>query len=136
AEGVRTVARIRSVVVLPAPLGPRNPKTSPFGTSKSTPLSASTELRNPAYRLLRPWTRMAQVVPVHLLPRRLAAARRDQVPPTDKCSVHQETSHSSRGPRRLRVHGRRESTIAEPAPVVLSRGEHCRCRGRCPRIGC
>src|SRR5207247_4565665 len=74
-EGVRTVARIRRVVVLPAPLGPRNPKTSPLGTSKSTPLSASTELRNPAYRLLRPWTRMAQVVAAHLPPRRLAADR-------------------------------------------------------------
>src|SRR5436309_2519285 len=74
-EGVRTVASIRRVVVLPAPLGPRNPKTSPLGTSKSTPLSASTELRNPAYRLLRPWTRMAQVVAAHLPPRRLAADR-------------------------------------------------------------
>src|SRR5438552_13562828 len=96
-EGVRTVARIRRVVVLPAPLGPRNPKTSPLGTSKSTPLSASTELRNPAYRLLRPWTRMAQVVAAHLPPRRLPADRGDQAPPNNKCSVHRESPHSSRG---------------------------------------
>src|SRR5437667_7393278 len=113
AEGVRTVARIRSVVVLPAPLGPRNPKTSPFGTSKSTPLSASTELRNPAYRLLRPWTRMAQVVAAHLPPRRLAADRGDQAPPNNKLLC--TPGVAALVPRRLPVHGRRESTIAELA---------------------
>src|SRR5437867_7921478 len=128
-EGVRTVARIRRVVVLPAPLGPRNPKTSPLGTSKSTPLSASTELRNPAYRLLRPWTRMAQVVAAHLPPRRLAADRGDQAPPNNKCSVHRESPHSSRGPRRLPVHGRRESTIAEPAPLSCPSVNHADCDG-------
>jgi hypothetical protein len=30
------------VVVLPAPLGPRKPKTSPLATSKLTPRTAST----------------------------------------------------------------------------------------------
>src|SRR2546428_13435693 len=33
---------MRSVVVLPAPLGPRNPKISPVGTVRSTPATAST----------------------------------------------------------------------------------------------
>jgi len=34
--GFRSVARMRMVVVLPAPLGPTNPKISPSGTSKVT----------------------------------------------------------------------------------------------------
>src|SRR5579859_7515723 len=36
-----SVARIRMVVVLPAPLGPTKPKISPFGTSKETSSSAT-----------------------------------------------------------------------------------------------
>src|ERR1017187_4429396 len=34
------VPRARTVVVLPAPLGPRKPKTSPYATSKDTPENA------------------------------------------------------------------------------------------------
>src|SRR6266513_3932907 len=40
--GGRSVASMRSVVVLPAPLGPRNPKISPRITFRSTPTTAST----------------------------------------------------------------------------------------------
>src|ERR1035437_488742 len=40
--GGSRVASIRRVVVLPAPLGPRNPKISPFSRLRSTPLTAST----------------------------------------------------------------------------------------------
>src|SRR5688572_15343535 len=42
--------RQRIVVVLPAPLGPRKPKTSPCFTSKLTPRSASTFLRRKGVR--------------------------------------------------------------------------------------
>src|SRR6266576_326605 len=42
AVGVISVASIRSVVVLPAPLGPRKPKISPIPTRRSTPCTAST----------------------------------------------------------------------------------------------
>ena len=34
--GAISVPRVRTVVVLPAPLGPRNPNTSPWATSKDT----------------------------------------------------------------------------------------------------
>ena len=37
----KSVQRMFMVVVLPAPLGPRKPKTSPSPTSKETPLTAS-----------------------------------------------------------------------------------------------
>src|SRR5579884_2933203 len=40
--GLRTVHRMRIVVVLPAPLGPSRPKTSPGWASKLTPSTAST----------------------------------------------------------------------------------------------
>ena len=38
-----SVVSIRTHVDLPAPLGPRNPKISPALTSRSTPLTASTD---------------------------------------------------------------------------------------------
>src|SRR3984957_20309248 len=38
--GASTVERIRTMVVLPEPLGPRSPKTCPVGTCKETPSSA------------------------------------------------------------------------------------------------
>src|SRR5688572_1195350 len=41
AVGVRNVARIRSVVVLPAPLEPMNPNRSPLYTVRSSELSAT-----------------------------------------------------------------------------------------------
>src|SRR4051794_38407887 len=40
--GVSSVASIRTVVVLPAPLGPRKATTSPSSTCRSTPLTAGT----------------------------------------------------------------------------------------------
>src|ERR1700682_48634 len=40
--GGRSVESRRRVVVLPAPLGPRKPKTSPASTRRSTPATAST----------------------------------------------------------------------------------------------
>src|SRR5689334_7186649 len=42
ASGFRSVVRTRTVVVLPAPLGPRSPSTVPDGTWRSTPSSART----------------------------------------------------------------------------------------------
>src|SRR5580704_13004792 len=48
----RKPSRISTVVVLPAPFGPRNAKTSPRRTSRSTPATTS----RPAYRLTRPRT--------------------------------------------------------------------------------
>ena len=44
AVGRSRVVSIRRVVVLPAPLGPRKPTTSPSSTSRSTPLTACTSL--------------------------------------------------------------------------------------------
>src|ERR1700736_5379323 len=41
-EGLASVHSMLIVVVLPAPLGPRKPNTSPAATSKSTPRTAST----------------------------------------------------------------------------------------------
>ena len=43
--GRRTVLSIRRVVVLPAPLGPRRPKTAPGRHSKLTPETAGTQPR-------------------------------------------------------------------------------------------
>src|ERR1700682_1394440 len=48
-------SNMRSVVVFPAPLGPRNPKTSPRCTSRS---SASTAVIDGPYRFVRPWVVM------------------------------------------------------------------------------
>ena len=48
-------SRISTVVVLPAPFGPRSPNTSPGWTSKSIPRTAST----PSYAFRRPRTRIA-----------------------------------------------------------------------------
>ena len=42
AVGLASVQSMLIVVVLPAPLGPRKPKTSPASTSKLTPRTAST----------------------------------------------------------------------------------------------
>ena len=53
-SGMR-VARIRIVVVLPAPFGPRNPKNSPTATATSIPSSARVP---PGYSLTRPATSM------------------------------------------------------------------------------
>ena len=41
ASGTASVVRIRTAVVLPAPLGPSTPRTEPAGTAKSTPPSAT-----------------------------------------------------------------------------------------------
>src|SRR3977135_2941876 len=53
AVGLRMPAIIRSVVVLPAPFGPRKPNSSPRGTSR---LMASTAVKLP-YRLVS-WRRL------------------------------------------------------------------------------
>jgi hypothetical protein len=50
ASRLRYPSRISTIVVLPAPLGPSRPKTSPLSTLKSTPRTASTApyaLRSP-----------------------------------------------------------------------------------------
>jgi hypothetical protein len=48
--GATSVPSVRTVVVFPAPFGPRNPNTSPWPTSKETSRKAT---RSPK-RLLRP----------------------------------------------------------------------------------
>ena len=57
ASGRSTVVRIRTAVVLPAPLGPSNPKIVPSGISKSIPARACTSPN----RFVRPVTRTAVV---------------------------------------------------------------------------
>src|SRR6202171_4901983 len=56
--GGMSVASIRRVVVLPAPLGPRNPKISPDRTVRSTPATASTLRLRVLKTRLRPWVSM------------------------------------------------------------------------------
>ena len=56
--GLSSVVRIFMVVLLPAPLGPRKPKTSPASTSKVTP---STALIPPLYTLTRSRTDMVDM---------------------------------------------------------------------------
>src|SRR5215469_9830042 len=58
---------MRSVVVLPAPFGPRKPKTCPGSTVRSSPSSAVT----PRYRLVRP---------AHLITPVMPASRRSRPP--------------------------------------------------------
>ena len=41
ASAVESVVRMRTAVVLPAPLGPSSPQTVPRGTSKPTPSRAT-----------------------------------------------------------------------------------------------
>ena len=57
--GAMSVPSTRTVVVFPAPLGPRNPKTSPFPTSKETSSKAS----RPSNRFDRWLTEIAVSMP-------------------------------------------------------------------------
>src|SRR5262245_10301027 len=50
ASGRSSVVRMRTAVVLPAPFGPRTPRTEPAGTARSRPASACVV----PYRLARP----------------------------------------------------------------------------------
>ena len=54
-----SVVSIRTVVDLPAPLGPRKPKISPGSTARSTPRTASTVPARPVKVLTRPWAETA-----------------------------------------------------------------------------
>src|ERR1035437_5701946 len=63
-EGLVSGQSMLIVVVLPAPLGPRNPNTSPLATSKSTPRTARTSPKV----LMRPRTAMAGTRAVDGLP--------------------------------------------------------------------
>ena len=56
-SGTSSVARTRTRVVLPAPLGPSRPNTAPSGTTRSTPASATVAPK----RLVTPSTRAAGV---------------------------------------------------------------------------
>src|ERR1039458_9519391 len=68
----RSVVSIRSVVVLPAPLGPRKPKIAPRETAKLTPLTASTAPRRDANRLRRSCASMTSGIAAPFLERRFA----------------------------------------------------------------
>src|SRR5215213_7208651 len=59
ASGSSSVARMRTVVVLPAPLGPRTPSTVPGATASSTPSSARVGPKD----FTSPLTRMAGASP-------------------------------------------------------------------------
>ncbi len=56
AVGRSRVVSIRNVVVFPAPLGPRNPTTSPSATSRSTPSTARTSDFSRPWRVWKVWT--------------------------------------------------------------------------------
>jgi len=62
--GSISVPSIRTVVVLPAPFGPRNPNTSPYPTSNET---SSTATRSPK-RLVRCSTTSAEPLIARQLP--------------------------------------------------------------------
>src|SRR5215831_4409203 len=67
--GLSRPAIIRSVVVLPAPLGPRKPWISPGCTSRLTPLTAV----NGPYVLTRSWRAIDMTVSAPFLPGARAA---------------------------------------------------------------
>ena len=64
ASGASSVVRMRTAVVLPAPLGPSRPRTVPAGPSRSTPSSA----RSSPKRLTSPSARTAEGLFRHGLP--------------------------------------------------------------------
>src|SRR4051812_82391 len=72
ASGRSSVARMRTAVVLPAPLGPRSPSTVPARAAKSTPHSACTE----PYDFFRPSTTMASSVSLPMRRTLVARGRR------------------------------------------------------------
>src|SRR5215475_13592016 len=87
---VTSPSRIRSVVVLPAPFGPRKPNTWPASTVRSSPASAVV----PRYLLVSPRHSMTAVTPASAL--RLDAPRPGALPSPD-ANARQE-------PRRCRQH--------------------------------
>src|SRR5262245_39012400 len=74
---VTSPSRIRSVVVLPAPFGPRKPNTWPASTVRSSPASAVV----PRYLLVSPRHSMTAVTPASAL--RLDAPRPGALPSPD-----------------------------------------------------
>src|SRR5262245_6504075 len=72
-SGRISVASIRSVVVFPAPLGPRKPKISPGSTARSTPRTASTVLFRRPWRdrkdLVSPWVSIIMAKPYRVMTR-------------------------------------------------------------------
>src|SRR5262245_49394728 len=76
AVGLSRPAIIRIVVVLPAPLGPRNPWISPSATSRLTPFTAT---KSP-YFLTSSWTRITEAGSSS---RRRPAAGPARVPPRE-----------------------------------------------------
>src|ERR1700722_1609063 len=79
--GRASVHSILIVVDLPAPLGPRNPKVSPTGTSKSIPRTASIS----PYFLVRPATLIGG--PRGPVAARWAAGRPDPCADTGPCPL-------------------------------------------------
>src|SRR4030065_1751245 len=76
--GSITAPRHLSRVVLPEPLGPMRPTTSPGATLMLTSLSASTAVAPSPYRLLRPsmWMPMSLFISTSNCRRRIDLARR------------------------------------------------------------
>src|SRR3954453_14909965 len=71
--GLTSVQSMLMVVLLPAPLGPRKPNTSPGETAKDTPRTASTSPKD----FLRSWTSMAAAAVAAWGGERGAMARHD-----------------------------------------------------------
>ena len=62
AVGLSRVVRIRSVVVLPAPFGPRKATTSPSATSRSTASTAVTSVFSRPARVWKVWVSPLAVI--------------------------------------------------------------------------
>ena len=103
AVGVSSVVSIRSVVVLPAPLGPRKPTSSPGPTSRSTPRTASTDPRRVRNMRASPraWITRPTVVPHPTVTERVPPGKSPR--PARPCRTWPGT-----GSRRCRASGLRD----------------------------
>ena len=116
ASGFSSVARIRTAVVLPAPLGPSRPRTLPCRAAKSTPHRARTE----PYDFSSPSTKIASSV---MWPDARGLGRR--------LSIRFGTPSADAGP-----HGLRRAPHRRPAGarrVLLARPPRARRGGAGPR---
>ena len=83
--GAMSVPSVRTVVVFPAPFGPRKPKTSPWPISKETSCE-----RDPVAEALA--QAAGRTAPGRRSPRR-------KPPPADVAECHEERRSSRRGPQ-------------------------------------
>src|SRR3712207_6062556 len=96
--GLASVQSTLMVVLLPAPLGPRNPKTSPGGTVNDTPRTASTS----PYDLTRSTTSMAGAVEAVMARHRTHYSRCTSTVDVS-CMIHVEASSPGLRERKKRA---------------------------------